>query len=131
MSGRSVLLIDDDVDIVATVRMILQRDGWDVTAAGDGAEGLAVLRGGLRPNVILLDLMMPGVNGWEFCDAVRADPELQGVPVVVVSGAGDVDEKAAAVGAVGHLRKPFELSALREVVRIYGAPRPEPSAPRS
>ena len=114
---HTVLIVDDDEDIVDTVRMVLTRRGWQVESAGEGAAGLERLRNGLRPEVVLLDLMMPGINGWQFCEALRADPELRGIPVVVVSGAGDVGEKARSVGAVGHLRKPFELSELYEVVR--------------
>jgi CheY-like chemotaxis protein len=128
MSERILLIVDDDDDIVDTVRMILQRQGWRVESASDGAGGLAQLRAGLRPAAVLLDLMMPGINGWQFCDALRADPQLCAIRVVVVSGAGDVAEKARSVGAIGHLRKPFELSELIEVVKAL-ATYEEPAAP--
>jgi CheY-like chemotaxis protein len=113
---KTLLIVDDDEDIVDTVRMVLSRRGWQVEAAADGAVGLERLRSGLRPKVVLLDLMMPGINGWQFCDALRAEPELSHIPVVIISGAGDVGEKARSVGAVGHLRKPFELTELYEAV---------------
>lgn len=113
---RTLLIVDDDEDIVDTVRMVLSRRGWQVEAAPDGAVGLERLRGGLHPEVVLLDLMMPGINGWQFCEELRREPALSQIPVVVISGAGDVGEKARSIGAVGHLRKPFELSELYEAV---------------
>ena len=122
MSERVVMIIDDDDDIVDTVRMILQRQGWEVASAPEGAAALEQLRGGLRPELILLDLMMPGLNGWQFTELLRADPALGNPPIVVLSGAGDVAAKAASVGAVAHLRKPFELSELVEVVRTRARP---------
>lgn len=129
MSAGMVLLVDDDEDIVDTIQIILRKEGWNVTAALDGVRGLERLRAGLRPDLILLDLMMPGLNGWQFCDALRADSQLRDIPVVVLSGSGDVMEKAASLGAVAHLRKPFELSELLETVRRHalgGEPRPAP-----
>jgi CheY-like chemotaxis protein len=128
VSGRALLLIDDDDDIVNTVRMILERRGWTVASAVDGSQALELLRGGLRPALILLDLMMPGLNGWQFTEALRADPSLAQPPIAVLSGAGDVAEKAARLGAVAHLRKPFELSALIELVRTEARPEGEPAA---
>jgi len=113
---RSLLIIDDDRDIAETVRLALERHGWQVETAIDGNDGLERLRAGLRPQVVLLDLMMPGLNGWQFCQALKADPELRLIRVVLVSGAGDVAETARRVGAVAHLRKPFELSELLIVV---------------
>ena len=65
-------------------------------------------------------MMMPGLNGWEFCRALRSDPALRDTPVVIISGAGEVAEQARQLGVRGHLRKPFELSELIEAVSSVG-----------
>ena len=115
---RSVLVVDDDVDIRLVVRMILEGGGYDVIEAADGAEALARLREH-RPCVILLDLMMPGVDGFQFRAKQMQDPSLADIPVVIISGGGGVAKKAEELGVEGHLVKPPELRhLLAEVARF-------------
>jgi CheY-like chemotaxis protein len=116
----SVLVVDDDVDIRLVVRMILEGHGYAVIEAADGAEALARLREH-RPCVILLDLMMPGVDGFQFRTEQVRDPSLSHIPVVILSGGGGVAKKAAELGVAGHLAKPPELrQLLAEVARFCG-----------
>ena len=110
-----VLVIDDDDGVRESIRMALELEDYAVREAHDGQEGLETLRRERRPCVILLDLMMPVMNGWQFLGALRRDPSLPDPPVVVVSAVPD----AAPEGAVAVLRKPFNLDRLLEVVAKY------------
>jgi len=117
-----VLVVDDDWDICEAIQTILELYGYRVLTARDGADALAQLRAGVRPHVIILDLMMPRMNGVQFRDEQTRDPALRTIPVVVLSGDGRAEEKGAALGVQG-LRKPVELAALLDAVqRSCGAP---------
>ncbi|HEX9049952.1 MAG TPA: response regulator [Anaeromyxobacter sp.] len=115
----SVLVVDDERDIREAVAEVLKDEGFDVIDARDGAEALAQLRAH-HPAVILLDLMMPGMNGWEFCAARDRDPDISGIPVIVISALGRV----SGIDAAAFLQKPFELDALVATVRQYAAAGP-------
>jgi CheY-like chemotaxis protein len=95
------------------MRMVLEWEGYRTACAADGWEALDYLRAGGRPSLILLDLMLPGLDGWQFRREQRRDPALAAIPVVVVSvlNAADCPEAAA------HLRKPFAVEELLEAVR--------------
>jgi len=110
----SVLVVDDDRDLRETLCEVLRDDGNTVHAANDGAEALALLRGGAPVDVILLDLMMPRMTGWEFRKAQLADAALAGIPVVVMTAAADLDKHPIDAGAV--LQKPVELATLLRAV---------------
>jgi len=109
-----ILVIDDDSDIREVVGEALQFAGYEVSTARDGREGLLGARS-FRPDLILLDLMMPGMSGWEFRAAQLRDPVLARIPVVVVTALGrDPDIQVSAV-----LSKPFRLDDLLAQVRRY------------
>jgi CheY-like chemotaxis protein len=127
MSG-GVLIVEDDEDIRADMAAILRLKGYPVEQAANGREALACMRRSL-PSVVLLDLMMPEMNGWELRDHMRADERLRDVPVVVVSGAGKLDENDPDFAAAAVLPKPFELVQLFEVVDRF-CPRAAVSAAR-
>jgi CheY-like chemotaxis protein len=114
-----VLIVDDDFDIRGLMTNILQIEGYHVLAAANGREALETLRSGARPRLILLDLMMPVMNGWQFRCEQLLDDRLAAIPVVVLSGAADVGERARTIGASGILRKPVDLDVLLEVVGRY------------
>jgi CheY-like chemotaxis protein len=117
-----VFVIDDDADIRETILSVLERHGYVAEAAADGLEALARLRAEpVAPRLILLDMMMPRMNGEEFRAAQLAEPRLAKVPVVVLSGARAVDEVARKIG-VEVLPKPFELSMLMALVRRFCPP---------
>ncbi|MBN9159659.1 MAG: response regulator [Myxococcales bacterium] len=103
-SAPSVLVIDDDPDILEVTRFVLENAGYRVATAANGADALASLRGKAKPGLILLDLMMPVMNGWEFRAEQTRDPELASVPVVIITGAGNAAARAALTPAGGHHR---------------------------
>ncbi|WAS90809.1 response regulator [Nannocystis punicea] len=122
MTG-DILVVDDDESIREVMEMILADKGYRVRVAADGAEALQQLRDGAAPDVILLDLMMPGMDGWTFHDALIHDPTLARIPVVAMSGDGRIQHKAASMGVTTHLAKPIDLDdLLRLVARFTESP---------
>jgi CheY-like chemotaxis protein len=113
--GRRVLVVDDDADIRETVSLILEDEGYEVQSAGDGAAALAVLRAGPAPDVILLDLMMPIMNGWQFREEQQRDTELARIPVVVLSADSNLRDKAGFFGGT-YLAKPVNIEALLQTI---------------
>ncbi|HEX7127362.1 MAG TPA: response regulator [Thermodesulfobacteriota bacterium] len=117
-AGRSVLVVEDDPDIQQTLAFALQMAGYTVTLAGDGAEAMRHMRSAL-PCLVLLDLVMPVMDGWQFRAAQQQDPTLAAVPVVVLSADGRVRQKATTLGVAGYLEKPIDLDALLAAVRRH------------
>jgi CheY-like chemotaxis protein len=113
---KCVLIVDDDDGFRSVLMELLQGFGYDVLCAENGLVALDLLRRGLRPCLILLDLMMPKMNGWEFLDFQRQEPALAHIPVAVLSGVDSLEAKAASLGVSTLLRKPVELDTLLEVV---------------
>jgi two-component system chemotaxis response regulator CheY len=109
----NVLVVDDDDEIRSTIFDALQDEGYHVEAAANGAAGLALLRDGFRPCVILLDLAMRVMDGWDFRAAQLLDPTLSSIPVVVMSGVGfSVDTMRSQFGDVDVLPKPVAVEDL-------------------
>ncbi len=111
-----VLVVDDDPDILEALSEILEAEGFSILRARNGQEALDQLESG-HPELVLLDLMMPVMDGWEFAKRMRQRPPSSQVPVIVLSADRNVGTKAREIGAVGHLAKPFELNDLLELVR--------------
>ena len=111
-----IVVIEDDPDQRAAMVRYLALQGWDAEGAGDGREALALLTNVRPPCVIFLDLMMPGMDGWRFMDALRVRPTLAAIPIVVVSAYGN-DESMRFLGAAEYLHKPFHLARAAETVR--------------
>lgn len=126
-SGLSdrVVLVDDEPNIRETVAFILDAEGVRVDTAGDGVAGLETVRR-VRPKVVLLDVMMPGMDGHAVCRAIREDPNLAGVFVLVLTAKGQKSDerKALEVGADLYLSKPFDDELVLEVIRDVFAGRP-------
>ena len=119
-NAQSILIVDDDVDILAALAELLESQGYEVTMMTDARAALSHLRDGLRPRVILLDLMMPGMNGWDFRTEQLRDIDLRDIPVVIVTAA-DVAEAAlkAQLGDISLLRKPAVEDELISIVRRH------------
>jgi CheY-like chemotaxis protein len=116
--AAKVLIVDDDFALRDALCAALEGEGFSVAAVSNGEEALEYLRNGARPCLVLLDLMMPIMNGWEFRAEQRQDPELADIPVIVLSAfARSGDEELR--GIERFLRKPFELSDLLAAVRAY------------
>src|SRR5687768_8139795 len=111
-SGRSILVVEDEPAAREGLAFLLEAVGHCVSRAANGREALDLLRSGPLPDVILLDLFMPVMDGADFRREQQRDPALAAVPVVLVSGAGDLDQWAAALGAIGLLRKPLDPGRL-------------------
>ena len=124
-----VLVVDDDRDIRGILGDVLQEEGYATSTVADGREALRVLREGLRPCVILLDLSMPGMNGWDFRANQLRDPELSAIPVVVMSAAGYRPETIQAqLAGVGFIRKPLPLEEiLTAIAEVCPPPEARPT----
>jgi DNA-binding response OmpR family regulator len=119
MSGnKHVLIADDEANIVISLEFLMKREGHRVTVARDGEAALAAIRAE-RPDLVLLDVMMPGKSGFEVCQAVRADESLAGVKILMLSAKGrDTDlAKGSALGADAYMTKPFSTRELADKVR--------------
>jgi len=114
--GHVVLVVDDDPDILEALSEILEAEGFEIRRARNGKEALERLEPD-PPQLILLDLMMPVMDGWEFAQRMRQRPSVAHIPIIVLSADRNVGSKASDIGAVGHLAKPFELNDLLEMVR--------------
>lgn len=123
---KLVLTIDDDEEVTEMISVMLALDGFAVGKANSVFEGMKALAEQL-PDVILLDIMMPGVDGMQFCTALRDSPETAHVPVVFVSALGGAQDReaATAAGAVGYVTKPLSSETLVGAINdaLSAAPR--------
>ena len=116
---RSILIVEDDADLRQALGDVLRDEGYAVAMAADGQEALDHLRRESRPSLILLDLTMPVMNGWQFRDEQRRDPDLSGIPVVVLSASDRLAEKMGPLGVTDYIRKPIELNRLLRMIERY------------
>ena len=107
----SVLIVEDDKNIRELLQMYLEKEGYAVTIAGDGGQGLTKFRT-IKPDLVLLDVMMPVMDGWAVCRAIRAEDQ---TPIIMLTAKGELDDKVAGLksGADDYVTKPFEM---REVL---------------
>jgi DNA-binding response OmpR family regulator len=122
----NILIVEDDADVREMLAALLKTEGFYAVGAEDGLEALHVLRTVRHraPNVpclVLLDLKMPRLSGNEFRRAQLDDPTVANVPVAVMSGATDIEQRARALGAVAAVTKPIDVDVLLSVVRTYCA----------
>jgi len=115
--ATTVLVVEDDFDLRDALVPILEYEGHRVVSAANGKEALERLQTMPPPSLILLDLMMPVMNGEEFRAEQLRDPTLASIPVVVVSAHPGAEERARRIGAAGCVKKPFEIEDLLEQVR--------------
>lgn len=109
MSKKCVLVIEDDANIRDVLKLALNFEGYDVVTAKNGKEGLDALETSIKPGLILLDLMMPVMNGWEFVDHLKEEHKFEDIPIVVVSA---YSERAKAIECTDFVVKPLELETL-------------------
>ena len=120
MTRRPVLVVDDDRDVLAVLREMLEDFGYEVIIAHDGREALECIARMNEAPLVLLDLLMPVVSGWEVMQALRQKDA--NIPIVVLSAAAETHE-VLEKGAVAFLQKPVDLSALIEVLERFAGPR--------
>jgi DNA-binding response OmpR family regulator len=118
--GKRLLVIDDEVDIGETVKIRLEVNGYSVNLAYDGLDGIAKAVKTM-PDLILLDILMPQVDGFEVCRRLRKIPETQNIPIIMLTAIKSPEslQKAKEAGAQDYLVKPFENGELVEIVRFY------------
>jgi len=113
-----VLIVEDDADLREMMAQLLSLEGFQAAAVANGSEALQYLHNGhIKPDVILLDLMMPVMDGWEFRRKQQADPAFADVPVIVLSALDQ--SRAADVQAEAFLKKPLDFDRLLQLVRHY------------
>ena len=128
----SVLIVEDDRNIQELLQLYLEKEGYAVTVASDGGQGLAKFRA-IKPDLVLLDVMMPVMDGWAVCKAIRADSQ---TPIIMLTAKGETDDKVTGLksGADDYVTKPFEmkelLARIEAVLRRTGAAPTEESSRR-
>ena len=128
----SVLIVEDDRNIAQLLQMYLEKEGYAVTSAEDGNQGLAKFQA-IKPDLVLLDVMMPGMDGWAVCKAIRAESQ---VPIIMLTAKSQTDDKVQGLrdGADDYVTKPFEmkevLARIEAVLRRSGSISTEKKARR-
>ncbi|HEV7678494.1 MAG TPA: response regulator [Candidatus Dormibacteraeota bacterium] len=119
MSHR-ILVVDDDPRLLHVVSMYLSIEGYDVDTAPNGEEGLRRVEA-QRPDLVILDVMMPGIDGLEACRRIKSDPDTRHIPVVLFTALSRTDdvENGRAAGANRFINKPFSLIGLGAVIRSF------------
>jgi len=115
-----IIAIDDDPEMAGLISMVLETAGFTVVTANGVFDGMKAIASA-NPDLVLLDIMMPGVNGWQFCEALRENEGTAEIPVVFVTALGGAADREAAgrAGAVGYVTKPFSNDALIAEVRKH------------
>lgn len=115
---KKILIVDDEPNIVISLEFLMRREGFEVTVARDGEEALSAIAQE-KPDLVLLDVMMPKLNGFEVCEKVKATPEHAGVSIIMLTAKGREAEvsKGLSLGADGYITKPFSTRDLVEQVK--------------
>jgi CheY-like chemotaxis protein len=115
--AHSILVVDDDPEIVTMISTRLGKRGYKVTTASDGAKAIELAKAE-KPDLVLLDVMMPGKSGWEVARSLKQDPDTQDVKIVMVTAIGEKTNEITApiYGADAHIDKPFEFDKLERVI---------------
>jgi CheY-like chemotaxis protein len=114
--SKRILIVEDDDDLAQSLAEVLAQEGYETTQASNGRDALAQLSSGERPDLILLDMMMPVMNGWEFRQEQRKMQDRSTIPIITITADGDARGKAASIQAAGHLAKPVTIDRLLDEV---------------
>jgi CheY-like chemotaxis protein len=119
-----ILLVDDDDELRESIADGLEDAGFVVIRAKDGNDALGHLRNSSLPALVLLDLLMPGMNGWQLCEVMHADPALADIPIVALTATASMDPESLHLADVADwIAKPFDLDGVLEVIRPFLADR--------
>ena len=113
MDKKRILVIDDEIDLVEMISIRLEANGYEVFAACDGQEGLDKARR-LKPDLVLLDILMPKLDGFKVCQSLKKDPFTKNIPVIMLTAKDRADDikQAKLIGANGYIIKPFDADTL-------------------
>jgi CheY-like chemotaxis protein len=114
--SKRIFVIEDDLHIRESLTEVLEIEGFNVFSAVNGQEALDILRQGERADLILLDLMMPIKDGFQFKQEQEQDPSLSKIPVIIMSANGNLSAKKELIGVKDYLKKPIDLEALLETI---------------
>lgn len=115
---KLILIIEDDTEILSSLKIFLELEGYKVLTAQNGLEAMNILKTSGIPNLILLDMKMPIMNGWEFASEFQGKHDRMS-PIVVMTAASDAEQRAKDIHATGWVSKPFDLDVLLEKVKKY------------
>jgi CheY-like chemotaxis protein len=117
--SQQILIVEDDAPLREALSQVLSDEGYELSSARDGLEAVNFLKKGNRPDVILLDLSMPVVNGWEFRMFQKRDPDLARIPVILITAGGYTREEVAWLEPSALLPKPIDLPILLSTIRKF------------
>jgi len=136
MAKAHILIVEDEPDIVEILQYNLEKEGFTVSIAKSGEDALAKTRS-LLPNLILLDLMLPGIDGFDVCRLLKNEQKISSIPVIMVTAKGEESDiiTGLELGADDYITKPFSprvlLARIRNVLRRYASPRKQETAPKN
>ncbi|HTY07570.1 MAG TPA: response regulator [Candidatus Edwardsbacteria bacterium] len=115
---KKIMVVDDEPYIARVIKFKLEQEGYTVISANDGITGLNKIKEE-KPDMVLLDVMMPGMSGYEVCQKIKGDAELAGIPVVILTAKGQERdrEQGFSMGASDYITKPFSPNRLLELVK--------------
>jgi DNA-binding response OmpR family regulator len=116
---KSVLIVDDEPNIIVPLQFLMEQNGYDVVVAATGEAAMAAMAAN-RPDLILLDIMLPGIDGYQVCQTIRAKPEWREIKIIFISAMGrEVDvAKGLALAADAYITKPFAIADVVEKVKL-------------
>lgn len=116
---QKILIVDDEMDALLALKVALETEGYNIAEAKDGYEAIDKVRSEI-PDVILLDLMIPGIDGFEVCRQLKSDPMYKHIPIIMLTARGEVDDKVEGIelGADDYVTKPFNLKELKARIKM-------------
>jgi CheY-like chemotaxis protein len=121
--GQRILIAEDDTELRDILRLVLTEEGFEIVTCGDGQAAMDIItaarKGDMLPNIIILDLNMPWVDGWKVAAWLEENPELRDIPVIVISATEEHGEKAKSLHADAYLVKPFTGDEILGVVGLF------------
>ena len=116
--SKEILIVDDELDVVVPIQFLMEQQGYSVMAAHSGEDALELIYQ-YKPDLVLLDIMLPGIDGWEVCEIIRLNENLRDVKIVFLTARGQNEEiaKGLALGADAYIVKPFSNAVLVDTVK--------------
>ena len=117
---KKILIIEDEKNIILLLKMFLEHDGFEVLTAGNGLDGIKIAQES-NPDLILLDIVIPGISGYLVCKNLKEDEKTKGIPIIVISARTSKDdiEKIFSFGAQDYIAKPFSLPQIKKSILKY------------